>query len=163
MFIFVYLYLCICVVVFTKIQKCTTWWSFSWLVIWALTGNGESGWHQRRLILILYHVHSRSRNQANEVYLYKQGKDVSSSNMKLRKLVDKSTAYFYTSLGFCQIPRCRNFLGRDFPISFYPRILGKHFGIFQDFHFCFICLSNLIIFINQSIFWNPKIQHVLYI
>ena len=42
-FIFVYLYLCICVVVFTKIQKCTTWWSFSWLVIWALTGNGESG------------------------------------------------------------------------------------------------------------------------
>ena len=38
----------------------------------------------------------------------------------------------------------REFSGRDFPIFFIPGFRKK----FRDFHFCFICLSNRIIFIN---------------
>ena len=40
------------------------------------------------------------------------------------------------------------FFGTGFPNIFDPGISGKSFGIFRDFHFCFICLSNRIIFIN---------------
>ena len=45
-------------------------------------------------------------------------------------------------------PGIPGFFGTGFPNIFDPGILLKNFGIFRDFHFCFICLSNRIIFIN---------------
>ena len=45
-------------------------------------------------------------------------------------------------------PGIPGFFGTGFPNIFDPGILLKSFGIFRDFHFCFICLSNRIIFIN---------------
>ena len=49
--------------------------------------------------------------------------------------------------GFCKIPGSRDFSGWDFPIFLIPGF-RKKIVIFRDFHFCFICLSNRIIFIN---------------
>ena len=50
--------------------------------------------------------------------------------------------------GILPNPGIPGFFGMGFPNIFYPGISGKSFGIFRDFHFCFICLSNRIIFIN---------------
>ena len=54
------------------------------------------------------------------------------------------------------IPR---FFGTGFPNIFDPGILLKSFGIFWDFHFCFICLSNRIIFINIYHHHQPNHHH----
>ena len=50
--------------------------------------------------------------------------------------------------GILSNPGIPGFFGTGFPNIFDPGILLKSFGIFRDFHFCFICLSNRIIFIN---------------
>ena len=50
--------------------------------------------------------------------------------------------------GILPNPGIPGFFGTGFSNIFDPGILGKTFGIFWDFHFYFICLSNWIIFIN---------------
>ena len=50
--------------------------------------------------------------------------------------------------GILPNPGIPGFFGTGFPNIFDPGISGKSFGIFRDFHFCFICMSNRIIFIN---------------
>ena len=51
------------------------------------------------------------------------------------------------------------FFGTGFPNIFDHGILLKSFGIFWDFHFCFICLSNRIIFINIYHHHQPNHHH----
>ena len=159
MFIIVYLYLYIWVVVFTKNTK-----MHDMVVIFLVGHLGiDRKWREwMTSTKTNSHIISctlKIRNQANEVYLHKQGKDVSSSNMKLWK-----QPTFIPPWDFAKSRDAGIFWDGIF-LYFLSKDFRETFRDFSRFSFLLYLLVKSDNF-HQSI--NilkplPKIQHVLYI